>query len=245
MSTTKTCKKCGVEHPTSEFHRRTKSPDGLGTKCKSCLTSENKLRYAADPETARAKRRAAYWIDPEADKAVNKKWAEENRKSIRVRVRARRASNPEVAEANRRNALGWYRASDENASVVKERSRQWAEQNPERVKSNRAAWQEKNASKLAAYELCKRTVRGSLPPWVSPEELSRVFLQAREATGVTGVKNVVDHIYALRGRTVSGLNCPANLRVLDHKSNARKHNKLPGHLAHELWDPTGSDVFHG
>lgn len=36
----KTCKKCGIKKPNSEFYKAAKNKDGLFTKCKHCVTKE-------------------------------------------------------------------------------------------------------------------------------------------------------------------------------------------------------------
>ena len=72
----------------------------------------------------------------------------------------------------------------------------------------------------------------------------RLLDEAIQLAALHGEPFVSDHIYPIFGKTVSGLSVPSNMQVLSWALNARKKNKLPGQLAHELWDPTGADVFH-
>lgn len=109
-----------------------------------------------------------------------------------------------------------------------ERVRSWRAANPDRMSAYYAAW--------------ARSERKA--PWSSWCDIDRVYREARRRTRETGQPLVVDHIYAVNGRTVCGLTCPENLRVVSSRLNASKGNKLPGFLASELWDPEGPDVFH-
>jgi len=70
---------------------------------------------------------------------------------------------------------------------------------------------------------------GRLPSWLTPEqflEMRAVYQKAWELTKETGVLHEVDHIYPLRGETVSGLHVPSNLQVLTRSENCKKHNNL-------------------
>lgn len=60
MPLTKTCRKCGKEHPASVdfFYRHPSGKYGLTPRCKPCVDEDNKATYAKrlarDPETVRA-----------------------------------------------------------------------------------------------------------------------------------------------------------------------------------------------
>jgi len=68
-----------------------------------------------------------------------------------------------------------------------------------------------------------------VPPWLTDsdwQEIKATYLQAVHLTAATGSRFVVDHIYPLRGATVSGLHVPSNLRVVSEQENRKKHNKV-------------------
>ncbi|ACH62177.1 hypothetical protein MYRNA_210 [Mycobacterium phage Myrna] len=46
----KTCSRCKVEKPRSEFHRWSKAKDGLNHHCKDCVSDKAKARYRRSPE---------------------------------------------------------------------------------------------------------------------------------------------------------------------------------------------------
>jgi hypothetical protein len=68
-----------------------------------------------------------------------------------------------------------------------------------------------------------------IPQWLTDgdwQEIKAMYLQATHLTEATGSRYVVDHIYPLRGMTVSGLHVPANLRVIPEQQNRKKYNKV-------------------
>ena len=65
----KTCSKCGVEKPESEFGKNARGAGGLMSCCKSCVNEYQRLRYANDPENARAKVAAYRERNPERVRA--------------------------------------------------------------------------------------------------------------------------------------------------------------------------------
>lgn len=68
-----------------------------------------------------------------------------------------------------------------------------------------------------------------IPHWLTNGdwmEIKSMYVQAMHLTETTGSRFVVDHIYPLRGATVSGLHTPSNLRVVPEAINRKKHNKM-------------------
>ena len=94
--------------------------------------------------------------------------------------------------------------------------RKWASKNPEKVIAN--ALRRTKAKRLR------------IPKWLTQEhwaEIKAFYVEARRLTEVTGIMHHVDHIHALRGKTLSGLHVPWNLQILPKEENLRKANKLP------------------
>ena len=82
------------------------------------------------------------------------------------------------------------------------------------------------------------------PEWAEPAGIRAVFALAEAMAKASGREYAVDHIYPLKNPMVCGLHVACNLRVVPRRTNSKKLNKLPGHLANELWDPSGPDVFY-
>lgn len=52
----KTCTKCGISKDESEFHKDSKNPDGLRSRCKICISIKNKEFYYSLSEEEKKKR---------------------------------------------------------------------------------------------------------------------------------------------------------------------------------------------
>lgn len=117
---------------------------------------------------------------------------------------------------------------------VKERARiktrEWKRKNPERKKENDKRWRENNRPKARAFNSKRRAAeKNATPPWLTKEHLAqmtRVYEDAERLTVETGVLHHVDHIVPLRGKNVSGLHVPWNLRAIPAPENLSKGAKL-------------------
>jgi len=87
-------------------------------------------------------------------------------------------------------------------------------ENPERVRARNAA---RRASRKRAQ-----------PGWLTDEnlrEIEAIYQMAYRLELETGMKHHVDHIIPLRGKIVSGLHVPWNLRVVTASENLKKGNR--------------------
>jgi hypothetical protein len=103
---------------------------------------------------------------------------------------------------------------EKNKDVWREYARQWREANPEKVLVSRA--------KRRADEI-RRT-----PFWLTEgdyAEIRNMYRLAIAKTNETGIRWHVDHIIPLKGKYVSGLHVPQNLRVITATENLRKGNR--------------------
>lgn len=67
------------------------------------------------------------------------------------------------------------------------------------------------------------------PKWLNNNDVAcikAIYTKAKEYTELTGIKFHVDHIIPLRGKNVSGLHIPGNLRITTQTINQSKGNSF-------------------
>ncbi len=108
--------------------------------------------------------------------------------------------------------------------------REWARENPERKKQMDKEWRENNRPKTRAMHSRRRAAeRNATPSWLTKEQhlqIIAVYEEAERLTIETGILHHVDHIVPLRGKNVSGLHVPWNLRAIPASENLSKSAKL-------------------
>jgi hypothetical protein len=120
------------------------------------------------------------------------------------------------------------RYRDQNQEFCNELTRQWRAKNAEHLSNYGRAYRQEN--KALTNHLCQRrkiALLNRTPKWLTDDDLwfiEQAYELAASRSKLTGVKWHVDHILPLRGKTVSGLHTPSNLRVITQKENQRKSN---------------------
>lgn len=223
----KLCTKCAEVKPFSLFGAGSRDyPGTVSSACKACLAS------------ARAAKRR---LNPELHREANKKWRAKDVDKARSRCKVWYEANKESAASN--NAAWKAANKEQHLAVQRVGGAQYYQGHKEEAKARARRWELANSDRRRAIGAARRA-KLSIPSWARPIEIQAIARKAQALSKSTGVKHHLDHIYPLKGRTVSGLHTPANLRVVRCHVNLRKHNLLPGFLAEELWDPHGPGVFH-
>lgn len=239
MTGMKHCNKCGTTKPTSEFGKFHRAPDGLNHKCRECVRAQSAAWRSENAERAREMSKAWTIANPEKRKLSTKSYREANAALIKAQS-TDYLSRPEVKASISEKAKVSYA---NNRGKFAESSRRWATANPEKVRAKGARWAKNNPDKVR--EKCaRRRAHIRFVGWNDESKVQALYAKARRLSRSTGVPHEVDHVYPIRSKVVSGLHVHTNLQVLPAAVNRSKKNKLPGHLAHELWDPTGPGVFH-
>lgn len=102
----KTCRKCKVEKPPSDFGNLARSLDGLQTKCRACKNADARNDYAVNPpnpEKASESSKKYYAANRESRKEYSINYRVENREKVKESQRNYRVAYPEkVKESDRR-----------------------------------------------------------------------------------------------------------------------------------------------
>ena len=132
----------------------------------------------------------------------------------------------------------------ENQSKVKANHAKWVKNNPGVANERRKLWYRQNLdrhnaqiqqyfannphlrAKLSSVQRAKTLQR--TPKWLTEDDywlIDEIYALAALRTKTTGVEWHVDHAIPLRGKNVSGLHVPSNLRVIPALVNLKKGNK--------------------
>ena len=104
-------------------------------------------------------------------------------------------------------------------------NRRYERNNPEKVKASKEKWANKN--KHVGMEIVRRrqcAQRNATPAWADRQAMQAIYAESKRIEIETGVPQDVDHIVPIQGKTVCGLHCGANLRVIPRHDNRTKHN---------------------
>lgn len=155
-----------------------------------------------------AKASKRYGDDPKKFNARDKKWREANPDKEKARGVRWRAENPELAK---QRAIAWRKS---NRDKYNNNIQRYRKAHPDRINYQTSL---RRAAKLSAT-----------PKWLTKEhkkKIAQIYESASILTRTTGIRYHVDHIVPLRGKEVSGLHVPWNLRVITAKLNSKKSNK--------------------
>jgi|GEM_PF-1454661 len=196
----------------------------------------DRAAYARNPEKYRALARANR-LKPgaaERHKEVAKAWALRNAERVKALRKANyekdRQGNIEKARVWKARNPGRVLASQRSRAAVNvEKNRAarkaWEARNPTAFQESSQRYRERNRAKIRArLTVSKQGRELRRVAWANQDAIRAIYEHAEFMTRTTGRLHVVDHIIPLQGRTVSGLHVATNLRVIEHRENARKHN---------------------
>lgn len=196
----------------------------------------DRAAYARDPEKYRKLARENR-LKPgaaERHKEYVKAWALRNAEHVKKLrkdnyEKDRWINIEKVRTWKRRNPLKVLASQRSRANINREKNRSarkaWEQKNPKAVLESLARYRERNRAKIRArLAVSKKGREKRRVRWANEDAIQEIYRQAELMTQTTGRLHVVDHIIPLQGRTVSGLHVETNLRIVEHRENARKHN---------------------
>lgn len=140
----------------------------------------------------------------------------------REAMRKWRAEHPEEARAARK------RQRAKNIENERARDREHYRRTKEYQQERHRAYRRNKPHVIAALAAKRRaTMLRQTPMWADLAAIRLIYLEAERVTAATGTPHHVDHFIPLQGRSVCGLHCEANLRVVTKRENLEKSNKLP------------------
>lgn len=203
--TTKRCPSCEETKPVSEYGRHARNWNGLQTRCKPCVRADSLRRKNGGHLLRLRAERAARTDEGFCAKCVTWKPREHF---------SRNANRPHGIDARCKSCQSLARVARYRA-------------NPDPERQQAAVWRASNAARktadLAAYRAQKRK---AMPAWADRAAIQKFYDAAALLTEMTGESWHVDHIVPLRGKTVCGLHCEANLQLLPGAENQSKGNRL-------------------
>jgi hypothetical protein len=141
----------------------------------------------------------------ECQKAAYARWESKNLATRSAEKCRRRAANPERSNEIQRNS----------------RLR-----NPEGIRASRRRYYLANRADFIANSKARKAAQANRTPiWSDLSACRAFYVMAARATACTGIRFSVDHVIPLRGRRVSGLHVPDNLRVMPLRANIAKGNR--------------------
>jgi hypothetical protein len=117
-----------------------------------------------------------------------------------------------------------YRENNK-AKIVQDRKKYKAENKAKVLAAKKRYRQKYKVRHSIQKSVRERNIRLATPSWASYDEMALFYEAARAFRTYTGKEYHVDHIVPLKSPKVCGLNCEANLQVLEAFDNLSKSNK--------------------
>jgi len=191
----------------------------------------------ADPEVAKRKAAERYLKNRDKVRAKQKEYNDKNKTKNIERAKAYAKDNKEKIAERQKGYRDEGRYDDKRAGYAKkhydnggkDRQSEWQEQNRDKTFQNRKKYKTTEKGKAARRSwrnTRRKREKHATPSWVKMADIQKFYLMAQQQEQITGLKYHVDHIIPISHDKVSGLNVPANLRVVPAEENLQKTNKF-------------------
>jgi hypothetical protein len=133
---TKTCAKCNIEKPLSDFPNNKNGPLGKASRCRVCKSLDDKQYSKNNAHKISAHKKQKYENDKEKVLQKQKEYRENNKE---------------------KKALTDKQYRENNTEKIKERKRRWAEENAERLSKKSKIYRQENKDKISVAQKEYRT----------------------------------------------------------------------------------------
>lgn len=197
-----------------------------GLPCKHGHISERRVHGRICVDCSKISGKKYRSVNAEKRASYCAEWREKNEERV-CAYRKERWAEVSFIESQKRKA---DRAANPTKSL--EYGREWRKKNKDRIRLQAKKSRERNrATFVAATRRYKAAKLNRTPAWLTGEDITlmrQMYRLAQQLTAETSIKHHVDHIIPLRGKNVSGLHVPSNLRVITAEENSRKSNSFIG-----------------
>ena len=202
----KKCSVCESIKPRVEFPPREDSVDGLRGECFVCYSEKNRHWREENRDKKLESDRAYYAKNADILKANSKEYYEKNKPVMRAKNKEWREKNLESQRARSRQ-----RRVEKGDIVRADRRQHYRDNQPIYVAQARAR---------------EKRIKQATPPWADLKAIEQFYVNAAEATRITGIKHHVDHFYPIKSPVMCGFHVEANLRVIPAELNLAKSNRI-------------------
>lgn len=195
---------------------------------KEAIKEKKRAYYLANKEAIKQRARENHHANKEANREKKKVYYEANKNKLKQKATEYYFCNKEARKEI--NDLRHKRYREENKEAVRQSKAKWLDANRERANLTAKLWRQANPIKCLLYVRNRQAAQlQRTPKWLTDEDFKAIeafYWEAKSKEIETGIKHQVDHIIPLRGKLVSGLHVPENLRVITAAENQRKINKF-------------------
>lgn len=158
MISTKTCSKCKIEQPISNFSKNKCMKDGFCNWCKECYKERNREYYKKNKEKIKKVHKKYYEQNKEKVKELQAEWYQRNKEMVQEKHRKYHREHREERSTYSKtyNALPEVKKrraqyQKDNAEHIKEYQREYRRKNREHIRKRQNEYYHKNKDKVKKW----------------------------------------------------------------------------------------------